>query len=74
MNHDEYIHTRLAAHLFMAIKFHFTTTAAAAAKKGDTNKKFSFPVSTKDQIHRVCRVCVCAGVCGVPAYNYVCFV
>lgn len=64
MIHDEYIHTRLAAVLFMAIKFHFTTTAATA-KKRRYKQKMQFS-SNKIQFS----VCVC----GVAAYNYVCFV
>lgn len=65
------IHTRLAAVLFMAIKFHFTTTttAAEAAKK---------EIQTKDAVLKqqdtMLTVCVCVCGCGVPAYNYVCFV
>lgn len=68
------IHTRRAAVLFMAIKFHFTTTTRAAAAKKEIQTKDAV-LKQQDTMLTVCvcvRVCVCG--CGVPAYNYVCFV
>lgn len=68
------IHTRLAAVLFMAIKFHFTTTTTAEAAKKEIQTKDAVP-KQQDTMLTVCAgVCGCVWGCGVPAYNYVCFV